>query len=169
MKIRNDFVSNSSSCSFIVHDVKKSLTLIKKLGEIPYQVDDFEVRVFYKHKNERDIYKAFSHREPEDTNYYHWDNKREIDPDEIECFYDAGIYDLYELIENNDTKSIKKIEYIEFSCHNDYGLNTGFIKLLYMYFQKHGIKVTCEDTEIRFLDSNTFISNLIEDLMVKDK
>lgn len=170
MKTRNDFVSNSSSCSFIVYDVKKSLELFKKLGDFPYQLDDFDIRIAYKHKYAKDIYKAFRVRDPEIENRnYYWDNHREIDPDEIEYFYDTNVYDLYELIEKNDTDIFNKIEYIDFSCHNDNQLNTGIICLLYNYFKKHGLKVNCEDTEIEFLNSDTFIINLVNGLISDNK
>ena len=58
MKTRADFVSNSSSCSFVIRDVKVSLAPINTLGTygfVPSELDDLTLRIYAKRSVLRDF------------------------------------------------------------------------------------------------------------------
>ena len=61
MKTRADFVSNSSSCSFVIRDVKSALAAIKSLGTdgfVPSELDDLTLRIYAKRSVLRDFITA---------------------------------------------------------------------------------------------------------------
>ncbi len=83
MKTRTDFVSNSSSCSFIINDVKKTVECLKSINGddyIPSELDELDLRIYAKRSVLKELLDALD-REP---SYY--DNfTRDLD---IEDSYD---------------------------------------------------------------------------------
>lgn len=171
MKIRNDFVGNSSSCSFII-DAKNmckacNCVFDKLYGlDIPYDINnDITVRIYAKNKNVDKMFEAFEKFGGYASNYnekpYHYDNE---DPEDLS--FDAIEYDIQSFIElarslADDIQLRSLIERITFES-DDYGSGPMNLRDFYDFFVKNKCKPNAEDSEHEFIceDKSDFRSVL---------
>lgn len=167
MKIRMDFVSNSSSCSFIVKDPADAAFAFSKAFadvSIPYDFDEkISVSAHAKNKWFRQIEKDLTSESSFEDSYIGYsDGKRHFkDPDAVG--WDSINLTLGHLANAaNHMESYAKLTDLHFSC-DDY--DTGGVtnlKSLYDFFKRNGCDVDASDSEIEFTDvkTNEFITRL---------
>lgn len=169
MKVRCDFVSNSSSCSFIIGAkyVRKACeTTYRKLNslEVPYDIDqDITIRIYAKNKNVDALYSWLYSIDDMSSNEkpQHYDGE---DPED--CSFDSTSFTVGQFIElanklADDEKTCSLIDHIMFES-DDYG--SGPINLLdfYDFFDKNRCKPNAHDSEHEFMceDESDFRSVL---------
>lgn len=151
MKTRRDFVSNSSSCSFIIEDIAAGLQALKELDVLDaYEFNDIEVMFIVNietfQTNKMDKYESW----------------RDEQYDEVYCSCAASeLVQLPIAIKQN----IKKLE---FSC-DDYNKNASLIvALLYEVLKLMDVSVNNENSEMDFPttdDSDSVIAKLFKYIM----
>ena len=128
MKTRQDFVSNSSSCSFVVNNPKN---FIKKIMD-KLDIKDITASLY------DSMFDNIEVGIPKNSNKDDWD------------YYDWSSFNSF-FIENakNDFKNIKEIS---FMC-DDYDTKAVMrLIMLYHAFKNLGFNVSCEDSERDFID-----------------
>lgn len=165
MKIRSDFVSNSSSSSFIVKDIRKAITLISELGDIPYEIDgSLNFTISYYHKDGKEISEKVMNQEYKkdifDKNYWRY----ETQPDEIEYGWEIDFYRLKELIDKNDP-ILDKIISLSIESRESDSMTTSILYMLYEYFKRIGLNPDDSYSEVNF--RNDTISNFVINLVNK--
>ena len=167
MKIRNDFVSNSSSCSFIIEDVKKAAKLFSDAFsnmDIPYNYYS-KISVSLAAKNR--WYKEIEESLTGSSDYSNtWSDYRDgsihvKDPEDVG--FDRIHIDLNILAEaNKHLDKYEKTNKICFECDDYDTLGVDMLKQLYQFFKRNGCRPNDEDTEIDFnnLKSDDFLTKL---------
>ena len=157
MKIRNDFVSNSSSSSFIVEGGKKNLKKITTLlSELPWNLNsNIYVNVISKDDEEskKTLYKEF------------YPHNNMIYGNDWHTYVDWGIscepYRLEECLKDHDVvNAIKEVSISTESSIPD--TERAIFKLVLLYFKKMGVKISGCD-----LDSGGSAFKFIDDMMSK--
>lgn len=169
MKIRIDFVSNSSSCSFIIdakHARKACEAVYSKLYglEVPYDINtDITVRLYAKNKNVDKLFAklhesgfvSFSEKP------YHYENE---DPEEFS--FDSIELEVQSFIElgkklSDDEELVSLIEQIRF-WSEDYGSGPMNLRDCYDFFDRNKCNPNAEDSEHEFMceDESDFRSVL---------
>ena len=173
MKIRSDFVSNSSSCSFSVSDCSKAIKLLNKLGtEVDWTLqEDLEISIHFKTKDAKELYEFF-HEEPyKELQPYYWDGKW-CKPNPDPEADDQMSIELSQLI-NTDPKLFDKITLINFSCDDYKNVIKLVLSMLYQYFVNHKIECDKSDTEINWDENegckDNFLLNLAKEFNKKGK
>lgn len=154
MKTRTDFVSNSSSCSFVINDVKKAVSCIKSLGDggiIPYDLDSLDIRISATRKVLKDLCEKL-----EKSSYYadYFSDNLEVD--------DCCDFTLGEL-ESIPDDFIDKIGSVRFTCDDFEHTQVMYLSLLYLFLKNEGVDVNDDDSEqpLMFQDNDsTFLGNL---------
>lgn len=151
MKERYDFVSNSSSCSFVVNDSVKFKYAVNELGGNAYDLEGIEAYVECKPEH-KDYFKS-----KEDLMRY--------DPWEYDdiCRFSASIYGILDM--NDDELSM--IDMIELQCDD---FDTGHVFLLSLLkkaLENMGVPVSSENSEHPLIlededdyDGNKFLRNV---------
>ena len=135
MKTRNDFVSNSSSCSFIIKDVAKGVKALESFDVLNCpDMDNVEVTFTLK----EDVFKSLNMPRLE-----RWRDDR---THEVFCSCAAS-----ELL-NLPSLALENLFDLEFQC-DDYEQHAVFmLSLLYKALQLNGVEVDDEHSEIEFPD-----------------
>ena len=169
MKVRSDFVSNSSSCSFIIdakHARKACEAVYSKLYglEVPYDIStDITVRLYAKNKNVDKLFAklhesgfvSFSEKP------YHY-----ADEDPEAFSFDSIDLEVQSFIElakklSDDEELASLIERIMFDSE-DYGSGPMNLRDVYDFFDRNKCNPNAEDSEHEFMceDESDFRSVL---------
>lgn len=169
MKVRTDFVSNSSSCSFII-DAKNArkaceVAYSKLYGlEVPYDINnDITVRLYAKNKNVDKLF-ADLHESgfvgSSDKPYHYADEDPEaFSFDSIDLEVQSFIELAKKLIDDEELVSL--IERIMFES-DDYGSGPMNLRDCYDFFDRNKCNPNAEDSEHEFMceDESDFRSVL---------
>ena len=163
MKTRFDFVSNSSSCSFIVHDAKSAMMAFKKefgknydYSDMPYGIEDI---MFSLIGNKQALEKI----------------KDAIEHGSIEKRYDAeNDADAYELSGLNlctvmsiSTKWWKGIESMTIGADDLNSSNVMVVRLLREFFKQQGFSTRDIGDKWSGIDGNDFMSKLLSKVTIR--
>ena len=158
MKVRNDFVSNSSSCSFIIDakNARKACEVVysKLYGlEVPYDINtDITVRLYAKNKNVDKLF-ADLHESgfvgSSDKPYHYADE----DPEAFSFdSIDLEVQSFIELAKklSDDKELVSLIEQIMFES-DDYGSGPMNLRDFYDFFAINKCKPNAENSEHEFM------------------
>ena len=159
MKTRLDFVSNSSSCSFMVSNPRDAIALFKRefkkcISSLPYEFDDID---FALHGSKDDLEKI----------------QRAIEYGTVCSLYDNdNNYELYGIslhgVLNIPVKLLGKVTSMSISAEDYKDGHVMFIRLLRAFFSKNGIKTEdCGDTSSG-IDGDDFMLELMRKALVND-
>lgn len=156
MKTRTDFVSNSSSCSFVIKDVKNALTAIKSLGTdgfIPYELDDIDLHVYAKRSVIKELFDIL-----ERTPSHYDDFNHNLDDEDSYGFNLSALESIPDSI-------MQKIDYIYLQCDDYEQTKVLYLSVLYMFLKNEGVDVDCSDSEheLMFQDGDTsFLGKMLK-------
>ena len=169
MKIRTDFISNSSSCSFIIdakHARKACEAVYSKLYglEVPYDINsDVAIRLYAKNKNVDKLF-AKLHESGfvslgEKPYHYTDEDPEEFSFNSIEIEVQSFIEFAKKLSEDEELASV--IERITFES-DDYGSGPMNLRDFYDFFAMNKCNPNAEDSEHEFIceDKSDFRSVL---------
>lgn len=156
MKIRTDFVSNSSSCSFIIKEVgcEKFISISKIFNDIqiPYEFDNtIEISVYTKLKDMLSFAEKLHELEIgcNDPYYYKMDlseySEEELNSINWHSSFKLTFGQIIDL--PDDLKSY--IEAIYFSCDN-YGSGPVYLTMLYDFCDINGVEPDATESEHAF-------------------
>lgn len=155
MKTRADFVSNSSSCSFVIRDVKGALAAIKTLGTdgfVPSELDDLTLRIYAKRSVLRDFIMTLDKPLEYDDFSQHLD--------------DVDSYDFsLSMLESIPYNLLQKIDYIYFTCDDYEHEKVLYLSVLYMFLKNEKVDVDAIDSEcpLMFQDcDDSFLGKLMK-------
>lgn len=143
MKTRNDFVSNSSSCSFVINDISALVEVLRTVFhdvDIPYDFDNDITCYVYTHKNEwANTFEKITGQKPDYTPSY---AENDI------CWMDAIHTDFINVAKSPE--NLENAEQIVFQCE-DYGSGPIYLKMLYEFFERMRLNPDAADSENEFL------------------
>ena len=162
MKTRFDFVSNSSSCSFIVHDAKSAMIAFKKefgknydYSNMPYGIEDIGFSLIGKKQALEKV-------------------KDAIEYGSIEKWYDAENDDSYELcglslctVMSISTKLWKGIESMAIDADDLNSSNVMVVRLLREFFKQQGFSTRDTGDKWSGIDGNDFMSKLLSKVTIR--
>ena len=158
MKIRNGFISNSSSCSFIVHDAKSAMKAFKKefgkkydYRNVPYGIEDID---FFLRGDRKILEKV----------------KDFFGFGEVSSAYEGN--DMYELhglsleaLMRIPSKNLSNVKSIGVSADDLVTGNVVFVRLLREFFEREGLYTENCGDKWSTLDNDDLISRMIYKLM----
>lgn len=162
MKFRTDFVSNSSSCSFVVSDVISLMKLLAPIGEMPYAVEDkLHIQICCKDKDYDQLYEIiYGEKSP---SYYNYD-RTPRDPDELAIF-DIRDYNTFISRWSEVPDSIKSgVKNFYISCDDYEIIAVSVINSIYELCDVAGLNPDDSYSEIQFRTSKTDQQNFLINL-----
>ena len=159
MKTRNDFVSNSSSCSFIVNDInafKDKLSVLSPTKDGKY-IDTswmYGLKVRFKYKDTEENRKIFKNFDSTTYNSY--------------AYYDEWVYvsDDFEKLLNIDPQYYNLLQDVEVYTYNDHDYQyIQSLALLYLAMKNEGVDVDNSNSEQDFGLFVNFPTQLIKAAM----
>lgn len=152
MKVRSDFVSNSSSCSFVIEDVAAGLQALKELDILDAnEFIDIEVRFTVDVEtftaNKMDKYESWRGRDEDN---------------EVHCHCQPS-----ELIQMPIAVK-QRIKDLEFSCEDYNQMAVFILSLLYQTLQLMDVAVNNDNTEMEFPaadESDSVVAKLFKYIM----
>ena len=156
MKIRSDYVSNSSSSSFVI---KKDAAKAAKMF-----LEDFAdcIRGAFDPLGETMQVGILTSSQPEGD----WPNW--CSPEKFAEDYTQGEYN-GDTDTHADPKKPEDIEEIWFECDDWDNASMGNLAFLYKYFKKFGFEPDDSDSEHSFKDRDTFLGKILDRLEAKEK
>lgn len=158
MKIRNDFVSNSSSCSFIIEDLKSVSSLLRKtFGEdasIPWTIDD---KISVSLYGEQQVLKSIVEFLEIDRSYiYHSFGSSNENEYELSNIYLSLFFKISDDL-------LQKCRFAMISCENSDPISVLVVKMMHMFFKNNRIKVKDNSDCDLILDKNDFVVKLMQE------
>lgn len=179
MKTREDFVSNSSSCSFVLSegsaaDGLKAFRACFGRDWIPYEVSEkIEVRCYVKNKWFREVETGLKGESSYEDSYRPWGTgaMQKKDPEEIS--WDSiglSLDSLAGAAKDENAEILNKIDRVEFECEDSTEVGKFYLSLLYLFFERAGCAPDASDSEHGFRgDGSTFAARLATAALKPDK
>ena len=165
MKARYDYVSNSSSCSFVIKDVAKFLDSLKAdLGEISlpwFMEDKISFTVTCLEKDAEELESKLAGNEYKFKEYSDWDHEKKYKTTLEDEHYVYGVQ-LYRLVENRDVLDKVIRLSIETSETNDSAAEC-MLGMLFEYCKTIGLRPDDAASETDFQD--TFFARLCKAML----
>lgn len=159
MKIRIGFVSNSSSCSFIVDDAKSAIMEFKRefgkkydYKNMPYSIEDINLFLRGKKKPLEKI-----------KEFLECDNNIERSYDDSYTLYGLTLYGIMSI----PTKLLKHIDSLGIEADNLNDGNVMIVRLLREFFKQHSFNTKDAGDTWSGLDGDDFMSKLLCKVIVK--
>lgn len=182
MKTRTDFVSNSSSCSFVLSAGMRLPEAVKFFAEvfkncsIPWDFDDrVSVSCTAKNKWFAAVEEGVTGEKSAWTDYEtNWSTGKNTRKDPEAVGWDSVRLDSGKLIEiASDDGLLGKIDGIRFQCEDGDTAGIMYLKLLYAFFERNAFCPNADDSEHSFATPETdgFIERLVianRDIGTKD-
>jgi len=178
MKLRSDFVSNSSSCSFIVRDVHKAASVIAEdlaelFDDMPYDIWEIDVGISAKRKDMRSLYELFKREEYREPQPFYWNGEYENpDPEEDITEYGFSIDTILRSLADKSIVADPRFSLINSIClvADDYQSQlVTYLYLLYKYLKSRDVNVDDSESEHEMGDyDNRFIGTLMRKIYGKN-
>jgi len=181
MKIRSDFVSNSSSASFVVNSGEGDVVLLaQKMGETftnvgtPWDYENYvEIKLRTKNKNFKEVWEAFKEEKCEYVPWYedYRTHAKEMkDPEEMA--WDSIKISLDALISMSSCKCLDKIEEIWFESTDENSSEcNAHLALMFKFLDSIGCNPDSSVSERNFMDDedDEFYSIMKKTIKAKGK
>lgn len=174
MKVRSDFVSNSSSCSFVISSSSGTVADGMKFYadtfadcDIPYDIEDkLTVSLHVKNKWYREVYEAAKGERCEGWSDYYsdWQHGKSVMKDPEEVGWDGIVVGLDGLARVGAVPGVaEKVDSVRFQCEDGDSAAIMYLRLLYAFFERNMFCPDAGESEhgfVRNTPDDEFMSRL---------